>query len=324
MAHEHGAYKVMVVFKRQSDDATAAMRIQSVVGTRFQYHGLPTSGGADSPVIHVEIVFTVSCGGSTETCMWRPFSVFIRNPSAGQAGPVSSCSPGTVHTLSIGAVDAQAYCIRAVLDRAFTDYGCMQIELTHTGYERAFNLAMAFVEWSNSTSNTQYNARFRGTSGFRAVGPKSMRLYHQRVEDALDPADQPADDSEDTVLGMVASCLSQPCTPPRSGYNKTGMFYNMMPCCFPKFGIHTSEVLEPDTGFDKLRPRPVFCSELVLAILIAAGIPTPKGLEPYDSTPFDIHRMLVRLAAVPEQSVDTTGWMVSQRDPPTTVVPNPQ
>lgn len=321
MAHEEGGYRIMVVFKRQPDDASAAMRVQSMVGSRFQYHGLPTSGGADSPVIHVEVVFTVACGGSTERCMWRPFSVFVKNPLAGLMGAVSSCCPGTVHTLSIGAVDAPVYCVRAVLDRSFTDYGCMQIDLAHDGYTRAFNMAMNFVEWSNSMSNTAYNRRCALTTGFKAVRPSAMTQYHQRVEDALDPPDRPPDDQEDTVLGMIMACLSQPCTPPQSGYNKAGMFYNMMPCCFPKFGIHSSDVLDPETGFDKLRPRPVFCSELVLAILLAAGLPAPKGLEPYDSTPFDIHRMLVHLATVSGQSVATTGWAVSQRDPPTTVVP---
>lgn len=319
--------KFLVIFRRQPAKANAAVRIQTMVGTHFKYHGQATSGGADSPVTHVELVFFVKCGGQQDACAWRAFATFVKDPVVGSnQRPVCSCSPGTVHTLSIGAMDAKSYCIRAVIDRAFADYGCYQVEVSVDVYRYLFKTMCDYVRWSHEATHRRYNELVRDRPDL--VIPESrMHIYHVEVEQALNQAIQD-DKGYASIKGMLLGCLSQPCTPPRSIYNKTGMYWNLMPWfCFPRFGITSDEIheiIESDPYPPRrkpLRKRPVFCSELVWTMLMLAQLPMPETMEPYSSTPFDVEAALAKIALVPAQSVERTGFKVVVSAPLAPVVP---
>ncbi len=318
-------HRFYIIFRRQPADANAAVRLQTAVGTHFRYKGSKTAGGTDSPVTHVEIVFLVNCDGSPDACKWRAFSTFVRDSVVGSTDvPVCTCAPGTVHTISISANDAKSYCVRLVTDRAFSEYGCYQIEVGHEALSRVYGTMIDFVRWSHEQTNRQYNEVMSDCSDYFPVAEREIGIYHKRVElafakrpSANDRIWSPSSRWYESLWGIVVGCLSQPCAPPVSLYNKTGMYWNLFPrWCFPEFGITRDEMEEVVRTGAELRKRPVFCSELVFAGLLLAGIPMQEDMDPCCCTPYDIDQALCRLAHTPNQSVDTTGFVIVQATPP--------
>jgi hypothetical protein len=320
-----GNHKFFVIFRRQAADANAAVRLQTAVGTHFRYKGRRTTGGVDSPVTHVEIVFLVSCDGSPAECKWRSFATFVRDSVVGSTDvPVCTCAHGTVHTVSISTNDAKSYCARLVVDRAFKDYGCYQIEVGHDTLDRVYDTMIGFVRWSHEQTNRQYNETMRNDEDYRPVSEREIGVYHRHVELAFakkpsagDLIWSPSSRWYESLWGIVVGCASQPCAPPTASYNKTGMYWNLFPrWCFPEFGITRAEMDEVVRTGAELRKRPVFCSELVCAGLLLAQIPVPPGVDPCCCTPYDIDS----LTRTPGQSVDTNGFVIVQAPPPEPVI----
>lgn len=278
-----------MVYQRYDREKGAVAYLQRVVASRGAW-----CGSGREPVGHIELCVPLVCGGSARACVWRQIAVHTRLVDAGPGCQLDCCGPGAVHYGSFSVVMERAYCVRVLLNREFKNsdgghsYGAFCLEVDEEAFGRVLGTALQFVRASHERTNREYNARFPDTP----VPEASIGYYHERVNQALDPAET-VDPGPTTVAGLVAACLSMPCTGPPAMYNTTGLYWNYVPCA--TFGIRRDEFTSRDKEgretFLPVRVRPVVCSEFVAVLVELAG--HALGADPAKLTPNDVYCRLI-------------------------------
>ncbi len=232
---------------------------------------------SDGPVVHVELVFQVPCGGRAHTCEWRKHAF----PSSSEP----KCQPGYVHLAAASVVSQAAYSLRVVLDRAFTassgKYEVIQIPLSAAGFERTVSFIKRCLVWSNKLCNRQLGLRDHLFH---------ENVYHELVDRARSHGcliDEEADNKTMRclvkpaagLLELLSECGAAACENPSATYSTRGYFYNYLPCRTDLAEGFTREMVE--TGPE---PRPMTCSEFLCVSLMLGGLKL-EDEEPYEVTP---------------------------------------